>query len=279
MLHSHPKLRFRRLDGRAAPRFLLPESVKIFRSAQQPAHDRAECSLRGALLRADCSARDAHLDRVLSPRQMLLRRRQIFRCAAETRQALRQLFPGTADFQFLAKCMQQKFHHRQPLVKPQFPQLRRAGDNTGEHAFHIQLRPARCKNAEEGSEGRCGLRLLQKFSEYGILDREVQPFIAAQQRRQILPAACRHRAVPMRLHTVKPLRLQFQKAHDRRVNAACQRIRPPDRVVRLHLDQAHAIHRRRVEPPRRPVIFRRVARRRDHPPLRDTVFSKFLLLQ
>ena len=97
-------------------------------------------------------------------------------------QALRQLFPGTAGFQFLAKCMQQKFHHRQPLVKPQFPQLRRAGNNTGEHAFHIQLRPARCKNAEEGSEGRCGLRLLQKFSEYGILDREVQPFIAAQQR-------------------------------------------------------------------------------------------------
>ena len=37
MLHSHPKLRFRRLDGRAAPRFLLPESVRTYAGITQEA--------------------------------------------------------------------------------------------------------------------------------------------------------------------------------------------------------------------------------------------------
>ena len=171
-----------------------PSLVRVSRSAQQPAHDRAECPLRGALLRADCSARDAHLDRVLSPRQMLLRRRQIFRCAAEARQALfrASCFPAQQVSSSLPSACSKNSTIASRSSNRSFRSLRRAGNNTGEHAFHIQLRPARCKNAEEGSEGRCGLRLLQKFSEYGILDWEVQPFIAAQQRRQILPAACRH---------------------------------------------------------------------------------------
>ena len=37
MLHSHPKLRFRRLDGRAAPRFLLPESFRTYAGITQEA--------------------------------------------------------------------------------------------------------------------------------------------------------------------------------------------------------------------------------------------------
>ncbi len=184
------QLRFRRLDGRAAPRFLLPESVKIFRSAAARSRPRRMSAPRRAPMIA--RTRCAHLT-ACSLRQMLLRRRQIFRSSSGSAPAVSR---RQQVFQFACQVHAAKFHHRQPLVEAQFPQLRRASRRPR------RARPPRPPASRQAANSRKTKRTTQlslpaKFAEQRVLDREVQPFIAAQQRGEILPsrAPSPHRAV------------------------------------------------------------------------------------
>lgn len=68
--------------------------------------------------------------------------------------------------------MQQEFHHCQPLVKAQRPQLGRALNGSGEHALHICPLAAGREQPEKRSERRGRLIFLQELAEQRILNRK-----------------------------------------------------------------------------------------------------------